>query len=155
MCSSDLVESDYRADTTDRTLLGHSWGGLFALYALFHQPGLFQRYVVVSSDLPFDYEQKYAERHDSLPVRMYLASGESELNVEGLSSFESFISTLQGRQYAGFTLTQQLIANCTHCAVVAPAFQAGLVAVFFSFISFFYITRKPAWDLSGNIHWKT
>jgi predicted alpha/beta superfamily hydrolase len=106
-----LIESDYRADAADRTLLGHSWGGLFALYALFHQPGLFQRYVVVSSDLPFDYEQKYAEQHDSLPVRMYLASGESELNEEGLSSFKSFISTLERRRYAGFTLTQQLIAR--------------------------------------------
>lgn len=125
-----LIESEYRADVADRTLLGHSWGGLFALYALFHQPDLFQRYVVVSPDLPFDYEQKYAEQHDSLPVRMYLASGESELDKDGLSSFNSFISTLEGRRYAGFMLTRQIIANCTHCAVVAPAFQAGLVAVF-------------------------
>jgi hypothetical protein len=125
-----LMESEYRVDAADRTLLGHSWGGLFALYALFHQPELFQRYVVVSPDLTFDYEQKYAEQHDSLPVRMYLASGASELDEDGLSSFSSFISTLESRRYAGFTLTHQIIANCTHCAVVAPAFQAGLVAVF-------------------------
>jgi hypothetical protein len=125
-----VIESEYRADMADRTLLGHSWGGLFALYALFHQPGLFQRYVVVSPDLPVDLEQAYAERHDSLPARLYLASGESELNEEELSKFKSFGSILEGRRYAGFTLTQQLIANGTHCAVVAPAFQAGLVAVF-------------------------
>ncbi len=124
-----LIEAEYRADTTDRTLMGHSWGGLFALYALFNQPHLFQRYVVSSPDLPFDYEQKYAEQNDSLPVRMNLSCGERELNEEELSRFNSFISVLESRQYIGFTLTHQIIANCTHCAVVAPAFQAGLVTV--------------------------
>jgi predicted alpha/beta superfamily hydrolase len=125
-----LIESEYRADTTDRTFMGHSWGGLFALYALFHQPLLFQRYVVVSPDLPFGDEQEYSQQYDSLPVRMYLSSGGRELNEEELSRFNSFIGALESRQYAGFTLTHQIIANCTHCAVVAPAFQAGLVAVF-------------------------
>lgn len=125
-----LIESQYRTDKADRTLLGHSWGGLFAFYALFHQPELFQRYVAVSSDLPVSDEQAYAAQHDALPVRLYLASGEAELDEEGISAFKSFIHTLENRQYAGFTLIHQLIANCTHCAVVAPAFQAGLVAVF-------------------------
>ena len=125
-----LIEAKYRVDAADRTLMGHSWGGLFALYGLFHLPSLFQRYVVVSPDLNFDYEQKYADQHDSLPVRMYLATGESELDEKGLSHFNAFISTLESRQYTGFTLTHQIIPNCTHCAVVAPAFQAGLVAVF-------------------------
>ncbi|MFN3334903.1 MAG: alpha/beta hydrolase [Caldilinea sp.] len=125
-----LIESEYRVDKTDRTLMGHSWGGLFALYSLFHLPGLFQRYVVVSPDLTFDYEQKYAEQHDSLPVRVYLATGESELDENRLSSFNAFMRTLESRRYTGFRLTHQIIPNCTHCAVVAPAFQAGLVAVF-------------------------
>ncbi len=125
-----LIEAEYRADPADRTLMGHSWGGLFALYTLFHQPSLFQRYVVVSPELTFGYEQKYAEQHDSLPVRMYLSSGERELNEEELARFNSFIGVLESRQYAGFTLTYQIIANCTHCAVVPPAFQAGLVSVF-------------------------
>lgn len=125
-----LIESEYRVDRADRTLLGHSMGGSFALYALFHQPNLFQRYVVVSPGLTFDYEQKYAEQHDNLPVRMHLASGELDLNEEELSSFNSFIQTLESRQYTGFRLTHHIIPNCTHCAVVAPAFQEGLVAVF-------------------------
>lgn len=124
-----LIEAEYRADKADRTLMGHSWGGLFALYTLFHQPYLFQRYVVSSPDLTFDYEQKYAEQNDSLPVRMNLSFGERELNEEELSRFNSFISVLESRQYIRFTLTHQIIANCTHCAVVAPAFQAGLVTV--------------------------
>ena len=123
-------------EAADRTLLGHSWGGLFALYALFQQAHLFQRYVVVSPDLPhgngvlLDDEQKYAERHSTLAVRLYLAYGEPEVNDYERPFLERFLSALQSRQYAGFTLTYQTFANCTHCAVVAPAYQAGLVAVF-------------------------
>lgn len=131
-----LIESEYRADASDRTLMGHSWGALFALYALFNQPHLFQRCVVVSPDLPYgngvmlDYEQKYAEQHDSLAVRLYLAYGEPEVNDYQLPFLKPFMTALESRQYVGFTVAYQTIANCTHCAVVAPAFQAGLVAVF-------------------------
>lgn len=125
-----MIEAEYRADAADRTVLGHSWGGLFGLYTLFQQPDLFQRYVMVSPDLAFDDEQKYAEQYARLPVRLHLAFGEAELNEEGVSSFNSFIRTLESRRYAGFTLTHQIIANCKHCAVIAPAFQAGLITVF-------------------------
>ena len=125
-----FIEAEYRADPADRTLLGHSMGGDFAQYTLFNQPHLFQRHVMVSTYPNFDYEQKYADKHDSLPVRLHFAFGEPELSEEGLQLFNTFISTLESRNYAGFRLTQQLIPNCTHCAVVAPAFQAGLVAVF-------------------------
>ncbi len=127
------VESQYRIDATDRTVMGHSWGGSFALYTLFRHPQLFQRYVVVSPGLPFDDEIEYSQKHDSLPVRMYLAFGEAEgdakMDEEGRSKFNAFIGSLNARQYVGFRLNHQVIANCTHCAVVAPAFLAGLLAV--------------------------
>ena len=130
------IESEYRAEPADRTLLGHSWGGLFALYMMFHQPRLFQRYVVVSPDLPFgngvllDYEQRCASQNADLRLRLYLAYGEPELNDYQLPFFKPFLNALEGRRYAGLKLTYQTFANCTHCAVVAPAYQAGLVAVF-------------------------
>ena len=38
-----LIERTYRTNPADRGLLGHSMGGLFALYALEERPGLFQR----------------------------------------------------------------------------------------------------------------
>ncbi len=125
-----LIESEYRVDATDRTLLGHSWGGNFAFHTLFNQPRLFQRYVVVSPDLPFDNENKYSQEHESLPVSLYLAYGEPELDEEGLSNFNFFNRILENRRYTGFKQTQQIFPRCTHCAVVGPAYQAGLVAVF-------------------------
>ena len=131
-----LVEAEYRVDTTNRTLLGHSWGGVFALYTLFQEPRLFQRYVVVGADLPLgkgiilDYEQAFAKQHDALPVRLYLAFAEHELDDYKLPFVTPFVKALESRQYSGFRFTNQTIANCKHCGVVVPAFQAGLASVF-------------------------
>lgn len=131
-----FVDSEYRIDATDRTLEGHSYGGVFALYTLFHQPDLFHRYIVVSPDLPFnngvtlDYERTYAEHHDNLKARVYLAYGETELNDYTNPYLNPFVKALEERKYPGFTLIQQTILNCDHCSVPAPAIQAGLVAVY-------------------------
>ena len=35
-----VIEGEFRTNSTDRVLAGHSYGGLFVLYALFHQPKL-------------------------------------------------------------------------------------------------------------------
>ena len=130
------IETEYRVDAADRTLMGFSWGGEFALYALFQRPHLFQRYVVVSPDLPhgngaiLDYEQQYATQHESLAIRLYLAYGEPELSEYERPFLERFLSALENRHYAGFQLTYQTIPHYDHCAVVAPAFLAGLLVVF-------------------------
>lgn len=130
------IEAEYRVDATDRTLMGFSWGGEFALYALFQQPQLFHRYVVGSPDLPhgngfiLDAEQKYAEQHDNLPVCLYLAYGEPEINEDERPFLERFLDALKNRPYADFRLTYEVIPKYTHCAVVAPAFLAGLVTLF-------------------------
>ena len=48
------IDSNYRTDPTDRTMLGHSLGGLFSLYALFHAPETFNRYIAVSPSIYWD-----------------------------------------------------------------------------------------------------
>ncbi len=129
-----MIESEYRADSAGRILLGHSWAGEFALYMLFKQPHLFQHYVVASAYLNLDNEQNYAQHHDNLPIRLHLVQdvvGDiPDPNNEDHSRFTSFVTTLESRRYTGLRLTHQFIPNSTHCAMVAPAFQAGLVAVF-------------------------
>lgn len=77
-----------------------------------------------------DYEQAYANRQTELPVHLYLAYGEPEVNDYERPFLERFLVALHSRSYAGFTLTHQLIPDCSHCAVVAPGFLWGLVAVF-------------------------
>jgi uncharacterized protein len=126
-----FIESAYRVDAGNRTLLGHSWAGDFALYSLFKQPQVFQRCVVASAGLDDDpgrAEQAYAAHHDSLPVRLHLLT--EETSAADIARLNATVALLESRRYAGLQLTHQIIANVTHCAMVAPAFQAGLVAVF-------------------------
>jgi predicted alpha/beta superfamily hydrolase len=123
-----LIEVDYRADPADRTLLGHSWGADFALYSLFQNPHLFRRYVVASPEPNLEDENYYAAHHDSLPVRMHLIA--EDMKDEDVQRLESFVDRLESRHYSGLALTHQVIPQTTHCAMVPPAFQAGLVSVF-------------------------
>lgn len=131
-----MIEAEYRADPTDRTLMGHSWGGLFALYALFAQPHLFQRCVAGSADLQHDQgyllrtEAVFAQEHHAFPVNLYMAYAEQELGDDDLPAVTAFVDALKRRNYAGFTFTYETIPTCTHGGALPGAYSAGLYTVF-------------------------
>jgi hypothetical protein len=132
-----VIEAGFRASSTDRILAGHSYGGLFVLYALFHQPTLFKGYVAGSPSLwygdrvTFKYESRFAKTHKTLPVKLYLGVGDLEEGVQSqmVSNTIQFAACLESRKYRGFSLIKQIVDNCDHCAFTAPTFQAGLQAV--------------------------
>ena len=78
------VESSFGADPQDATIVGVSFGGLFATYTLLHQPDTFQRYVIGSPSLwwdkkvAFGYEEAWDEAHDDLDARVFIAAGGHE-----------------------------------------------------------------------------
>ena len=49
-----LVEKEYRVDTTNRGLIGSSYGGLFAAWTMVNRPELFHRYIITSPALYWD-----------------------------------------------------------------------------------------------------
>ncbi|MBK6458281.1 MAG: alpha/beta hydrolase [Gemmatimonadetes bacterium] len=55
-----MMEAKYRADPTRRGLGGHSLGGLFATYALLHEPGFFSRYWIGSPSLWWDNQLSFS-----------------------------------------------------------------------------------------------
>ncbi|WP_244639345.1 alpha/beta hydrolase [Aureimonas endophytica] len=71
-------------DAARRTLFGHSFGGLFALHALFSGAGLFSRYVAASPTIYWEdgglleAERRFGEEHDGSSVFVHLSSGEYE-----------------------------------------------------------------------------
>jgi uncharacterized protein len=132
-----LVEAQFRTSSTDRILAGHSAGGWFVLYALFHEPKLFKGYLAASpgvdylDNVMFKYESQFAKNHKGLPIKLYLGVGELEEKVEQpwVSTMIQFAAHLESRKYKGFSLTKQIVDNCGHCASTAPTFQAGLQAI--------------------------
>ena len=122
-----LIQTDYRANPSDRTLLGHSMGANFALYTLFHHPNLFQRCVAASFDPVLDQEQAFAENNDSLPVRLHLVW--EGISQQDLAGPRSLVDRLTTRHYDGLHMTHETIIG-THCAMVPFAYQSGLQQVF-------------------------
>lgn len=138
-----LVEKRYRVDQNDKTLLGDSTGGHFAIYSLFTEPRSFHRYVVGSPTLGygekalFKLESAYAEKHQELPARLFLGIGDQEelapfsaLGHRGVivtvSDFYRFAAILQERGYDGLQFTKRVFAGFDHTDVPGPIFAAGL-----------------------------
>ncbi len=79
-----FVEANYPVDPGERSLYGFSSGGFFVLYALFHEPGHFRRYIAGSADLdiafPYmiDHDQQLLSRQIPDPIDLYMSVGELE-----------------------------------------------------------------------------
>ena len=121
-----FIESNYKADKNDRVLMGCSLGGLFTLYALFAEPGLFQRYVAASPAIGWDngvirqYVQKYTERS---PARLYMTVGGVE---RGVPYFEEFSEYLNGRNYKSLKVGTRVLDNTGHSGTKGEGFARGL-----------------------------
>ncbi len=77
-----FVDRTYRTDITDRGLLGHSAGGVFAIYALEQRPSLFQRIVAASPALGPSHDALFSEeklKNITSPVRLDLSAGDEEV----------------------------------------------------------------------------
>jgi uncharacterized protein len=125
-----FIESTYPVDPADRGLFGYSWGGQFTLYALFHEPDLFQKCFIGSAiwdqNLPdyLDYVEQLARQRKSLPARVYISVGAME--EDQFPFFQQLIETLKRRNFDDFWLKTQVIEGVNHGSGMAPAFIQGL-----------------------------
>ena len=132
------VEDNYRADPADHTLMGHSLGGLFTVYALFHAPETFNRYIAASPALfwddrvAFDYEEEFARDHSELPVKLFLSVGglEEDPSMKMVSNLEEFHENLESRNYDGLEMEMIIFEGETHVSVLPGAYSRGFRTVF-------------------------
>jgi predicted alpha/beta superfamily hydrolase len=124
-----FVESRYRTNKKDRVLMGSSLGGLFTLYAMFHETALFNKYVLTSPSINWDegvtykYEKEYAAKHTDLPVRLFMAQGEAEGNVE---NFQKWTNLLKSHNYKGLEMQTRVLENTGHSGTKAEGYTRGL-----------------------------
>lgn len=126
-----FVDSHYATVRGDRTLVGHSYGGLFAAWNLITSPPLFQRYIIVSPSL------WYADRWifglpypKSIDAKVYLAVGNSEGNSghDMVADLQTFAQKLHG--IAGIAVSSAPLDGETHNSVFPRALSNGLRFVF-------------------------
>ncbi len=139
-----FIDANYRTQPDEGTYVGVSYGGLFGLYALFHHPDTFNRYIIGSPAIHHDdritlaYESNYAANHDDLPARVFMSVGAREESDDPLiepsfrfvTNVKTLAQTLQERRYPSLQLTTHVFEDETHVSVIPATFNRGLRVVF-------------------------
>ena len=130
-----FIDHTYRTNQ-DRALAGHSFGGLFAAYALFHQPDLFSRYLISSPSLDWDEEEIFREEtqfyhsaHPTHSAKIFICGGSLEPDPM-IPDIERLKALLAQRNYTGWQISEQIFLNETHLSVLPFALSRGLRAIY-------------------------
>jgi len=130
-----LIDQTYRINPDDRTLIGMSLGGLFATYALFEAPDLFNRFLISSPFLlgddgvVFRSEEKYAETHKDLPKRIFVSAGSLE-HEKFHQSMNQLKQRLDKHAYPSLVLETRVFEGETHPSVFPFALTKGIRFLF-------------------------
>ena len=127
-----FVETKFRIRRNDRTLMGSSFAGLFTLYAMFQEPGVFNRFVLTSPSIYWDNKLMYslnksfAAQYKELAAKVFMGIGE----YENVPEFQRFADELKSKNYKNFDLKTKVIAGMGHSGGKAEGYSRGLQAVF-------------------------
>jgi len=130
-----FVAARYRVSPGDRTLYGHSFGGLFADYVLLEHPQLFQRILSVSPSIWYGdrdlirRERAHFESGRGIDAVVYTAVGADE-SAYFVADWKELTEALRGRGYAGLRLKSEVLEGENHRSIFGVAFTNGLRYVF-------------------------
>jgi uncharacterized protein len=135
-----FVDSKFNTKAGDRTLVGHSFGGLFALYTLFESPQLFNKYLISSPSLPWDdrfifkMESEYAKKQKELSANIFLSVGSLENLPDDMmvNQLQELSSILKLRKYKGLNISSIVFEDESHYSVIPAAYSKGLMTLYSS-----------------------
>ena len=126
-----FIDHTYRTVVTDRGLLGHSYGGLFALYALEQRPTLFQRIVAASPAVGWDHRVLFTarDRLKRLPVtvRLDLSVGTDNDFTDDTVAFAKLLDEIKP---TGLDYRLTIYPGENHNSVRLASFAPGLYWVY-------------------------
>ena len=131
-----FVDKNFKSDKINRTLHGHSMGGLFTTYALLNSKNIFNRYIISSPYLwwddksKFKEEEKFAENNSELKANVFISYGADEIKDIYQETIEEMISKIKSKNYSGLKLITRVFDKGEHFTVPAEALVYGLVSVF-------------------------
>lgn len=128
-----FVETQYRAESDNRILMGCSLGGLFTLYSLFTHTDMFTGYIVASpaiswdNDILYKYEKTFSEKQLIKPVRVYMTVGDVE---DGKNSYQKLANTMLAKKYKNVFLHSKILENTGHSNTKTETYSRGLQYIF-------------------------
>ncbi len=129
-----FIENNYSA-SHDRTLYGHSLGGLFGFYAILNHPELFGKYLLLSPSLWWDNEEIFhntrAFKINNSP-KIYVATGELEnskdvkTNRSMVDQQNEVVKILQQINGPALSLKAEILSKETHRTIFGRGVTNGL-----------------------------
>lgn len=127
------MENEYGADTLriNRTILGHSFGGLFGAYAFTNHNNVFGNYILLSpslwyaNEVVFKYELENRNINKSNHQLVFLGLGELENSGQMLAPFKAFIMQLQNN-YPDLEIGSHIEPHLNHTGSKNPNIIEGL-----------------------------
>ncbi|MFV7790744.1 alpha/beta hydrolase [Aliarcobacter lanthieri] len=124
-----IIEKNYLIDKNKQTLFGHSYGGLFTLYAFLNHQNDFQNFVSASPSIWWndfailkEIENKNIEFKN--PTKLILSVGEIENKDKNPKDVEIFASNLKNTKNLQIEIFN--ISNATHLEALFPALNQAL-----------------------------
>jgi|ERR1051326_8091872 predicted alpha/beta superfamily hydrolase len=134
------IERQYRTEPC-RILVGHSLGGLFAMYAFLQRPQIFQAYVAIDPSLWWDDEtlghqvRTALEGTNDLRGTVYISLANNPLPKGGTvkpaeRAIREFAGLLQSHQTDSFRSSMKYFEDEDHGSVPLPSLYYGLRFIF-------------------------
>jgi predicted alpha/beta superfamily hydrolase len=121
-----FIDSTYRTDSTDRALVGFSYGGEFVFHILVNSPELFNRYIAIDSgtqeivSVLLRDDPTFREKLAELDVNLFYSSTGSEV----------LSGAIQAKEYDGLEVTGLSLGNVTHGAALHLSLPTGIMAIY-------------------------
>jgi predicted alpha/beta superfamily hydrolase len=128
-----FIESNYRAESDNRSLVGCSLGGLFTIYTMFTHTDMFTGYAAASPAVGWDnevlykYEKDFAEKKLNKPARLYMTVGDVE---RGRPIFEKMAAFMTGKNYQNVSIHPKVLENTGHSGTKGETYARGLQYIF-------------------------
>ena len=132
------LENNYQINTSStKTLMGHSYGGLFTLYAMFQARNTnpFDKFIPVASSfwydsgVIFESEESYAQNNSDFQIKVHTTTGALE-GVVMVASFEEMNERIRGRNYPNLKYKSEILKKYGHSRSDYISYEDGLVYVF-------------------------
>lgn len=104
--------------------IGHSFGGLLALYVSMKDNSLFDHYYAISPSVWANYyelmkiENDYAEKNKNYNSVISMYAGSLEFLNKVLSSSKEFYDKVKERKYNGLTISRTVVSGVNHYGIV-------------------------------------
>ncbi|GGD96649.1 alpha/beta hydrolase-fold protein [Planktosalinus lacus] len=147
-----FIEKKYPI-TNYRTLIGHSYGGLFTISTLIHQPGLFANYLAIDPSLDWDDQKLLKDAQELFATRTYenkalfislsgqLHMQNSQITIDNVMQDTSdftlfarsniaFSNTVKQNAKNGLTFEWKFYPKDLHGTIPFPSMMDGLISLF-------------------------